>query len=173
MRIELRATPGWVKVVVPGMIMGALFTVFATGAVLKLAQLSDGVVLGGTAFALIVAMTGLVVGSTWIRGQRPVRYVLTLQPDRLTLTDAAGQLLASAEDGSLTLLRAVASDYVGQRFVFRPALLVRAHGQPFGSVALVGPAIDRASLPTIDPNLASERVTDRSLFSALQARAAT
>lgn len=173
MRIEFRATPAWMKLAVPVMAIGALSTVFATVAVLKLARVSDGVVVVGAVGALVVTMTALVLGSSLMSKQRPVRFVLIHEGSQLVLTDPSGQRIASSQDGSLTLTRAVSDDYVRNRFVFRPAVLLRLQGEPVASLTLVGPTIDKGALPTIDRALPLERITDRGLFESVHARASS
>lgn len=170
MRIELRETPGWMKAAVPLLGLSALAFVIGTAWWLTQARASDGAVAGGVVGALVVSMVALVVLSGWLRSMRPVRFVVGAEGGGLVIADASGQRLGDTRDGSLTVQRAMWVDYVRNRYVNRPAVVLALRGQPVGGVVLGSRAID-ATLPQLSPALCIERTLDEALFRAYDAAA--
>lgn len=170
MRIELRETPGWMKAVVPLMGFSALALTLGTVWWLKSSHASDGAVAGGAVGALVVSMVALVVAAGQLQSMRPVRFVVGAEAGALVLSDAAGQRVGDTRDGSLAVQRAIWVDYVRNRYVNRPAVILALRGQPVGGVVLGSRATD-AKLPTLSADLCVERTLDEAVFRACDAAA--
>ena len=158
------------KAAVPLMGFSALALVLGTAAWLKQSHASDGAVAGGVGGALIISMVGLVVLSGRLGSMRPLRFVVGAEGGALVLADASGRRLGDTREGSLTVQRAMWVDYVRNRYVNRPAVILALRGQPVGGVVLGSRAID-AALPTLSPDLCIERTLDEALFRACDATA--